>query len=59
MIPLSSDGIRAFRSRSKWLSYLLLKSVEALHSAGRDDLASEIMRADRKWLELHPQRESL
>jgi len=53
MIPISSDNIRAFRHRSKWLAYLLLKAVEALHKSGHDDYASELMRADKKWSEIH------
>lgn len=53
MIPISSDNIRSFRHRSKWLAYLLLKSVEALHKSGNDLYASELMRADKKWVEIH------
>jgi len=53
MIPISSDGIRAFRSRSKWLAYLLLKSVEALHESGNQDLADLLLSADRKWVSIH------
>ena len=58
MIPISSDGIRAFRSRSKWLAYLLLKSVEALHKTGHNDVAAELMDADKKWFEIHHRDES-
>jgi hypothetical protein len=53
MIPISSDNIRSFRHRSKWLAYLLLKSVEALHKSGNNDVAAELMTADKKWCEIH------
>lgn len=53
MIPISSDGIRAFRARSKWLAYLLLKAVEALHTNGRPDLADQLLEADRRWISMH------
>lgn len=53
MIPISSDNIRGFRHRSKWLAYLFLKSIEALHKSGNDLYAAELMRADKKWVEIH------
>ena len=53
MQPISSDAINGFRHRSKWLAYLLLKSVEALHKSGDVELASMLLDADRRWIERH------
>jgi hypothetical protein len=40
-----------FPHRSKWLAYLFLQSIEALHRSGAHEKAAELMAADNRWVD--------